>query len=48
MHIYDLTFIDGKRCRCLVMEPSEDEQEDLDGVRTMFHAVYGPDHCAAT
>lgn len=40
MNIYDLTFTDGKRCRCLVMEPAADEQEDLDGVRTMFHAGY--------
>lgn len=35
MHILDLTFTDGKRCRCIVMEP-ETEEEDAAGIRSIF------------
>lgn len=39
MHILDLSFADGKRCRCIVMEPTTAE-EDAAAVRSMFHAGY--------
>lgn len=39
MHIYDLTFADGKRCRSIVMEPTT-EQEDCAGMRSMFRDGY--------
>lgn len=35
MHIHDLTFTDGKRCRCVVMEP-EGELIDQAGIRSIF------------
>lgn len=39
MHILDLTFSDGRACRCIVMEPTTDE-EDQNGIRSIFHDGY--------
>ena len=32
MHIYDLTFTNGNRCRCIVMEPGEDDAEGIGSI----------------
>lgn len=40
MHIYQLTFADGKQCRSIVMEPAEDPAEDVEGVRSIFRPDY--------
>jgi hypothetical protein len=39
MHILDLTFSDGRACRCIVMEPTNDA-EDQAGIRSIFKAGY--------
>lgn len=35
MHIYDLTFTDGKTCRCIIPEP-ESEAQELASMQAMF------------
>ena len=40
MKVFDLTFADGKRCRSIVMEPSEDEAIDRAGIASIFHDGY--------
>ena len=36
MHIYELTFIDGKSCRHIVPEPQDTEEEELRITAAMF------------
>lgn len=40
MHIYDLSFSDGKSCRCIVMEPCADPACDISGVTNIFAPSY--------
>jgi len=40
MHIYDLSFADGKSCRCIVMEPCADTSEDIKGATNIFKPGY--------
>lgn len=40
MKVFDLDFTDGKRCRCIVMEPLDDEDSDKKGVQSIFHPGY--------
>lgn len=40
MKVFDLDFTDGKRCRCIVMEPLDDEDADKKGVQSIFHPGY--------
>lgn len=40
MHIYDLSFADGKSCRCIVMQPCEDSADDVRGVTGIFRPDY--------
>lgn len=40
MKVFDLDFIDGKFCRCIVMEPLDDEDADKKGVQSIFHPGY--------
>lgn len=39
MQILDLTFSDGRACRCIVMEPTTDA-EDQAGIRSIFCEGY--------
>lgn len=40
MKSYDITFTDGKTCRCIIMEPDADPAIDVAGVHSIFHAGY--------
>lgn len=40
MRIYDLTFADNKRCRCIAMDASETEEQDINSIRQGFHPGY--------
>ena len=40
MHTYQLTFADGKTCRCIIMEPEEDPAVDVLGVHSIFAPGY--------
>ena len=36
MHVYDLTFVDGKQCRHIVPQPQETEEEELRITQAIF------------
>lgn len=40
MKIFDLSFIDGKSCRCIVLEESADDAEEVRQLRNNFHPGY--------
>ncbi len=40
MHAYDLTFSDGKTCRCIALEPDDDPGVDVAGIRSVFRDGY--------
>lgn len=40
MKVFDLDFSDGKRCRCISMEPDPDEQVERANVESIFHPGY--------
>lgn len=43
MKIFDLTFSDGKSCRCIVLEESDSDEEDCRQLRDKFRAGYVTD-----
>lgn len=40
MRIFDLSFSDGKRCRCIAMDAEETEAEAIHSIRQGFHPGY--------
>lgn len=40
LKVFDLQFSDGKRCRCISMEPDPDEQVERSNVESIFHPGY--------
>lgn len=36
MHIYNLTFSDGKTCRSIVLEPCDDPADDVRQITNIF------------
>lgn len=43
MKIFDLSFSDGKGCRCIVLEESDSDEEDCRQLRDKFRAGYVTD-----
>ena len=40
LKVFDLQFSDGKRCRCISMEPDPDEAVERSNVESIFHPGY--------
>lgn len=40
MKVFDLSFTDGKSCRCIVLEESADDPEEERQLRNNFHPGY--------
>lgn len=40
LKVFDLQFSDGKRCRCISMEPDPDELVERSNVESIFHPGY--------
>lgn len=45
LKVFDLKFSDGKRCRCISMEPDPDEQVERSNVESIFHPGYVTEMC---
>ena len=40
LKVFDIQFSDGKRCRCISMEPDPDEAVERSNVESIFHPGY--------
>lgn len=40
LKVFDLQFSDGKRCRCISMDPDPDEAVERSNVESIFHQGY--------